>query len=85
MLALALLCLLPPAAAFCFEAMETSDEADARAFWDLMQRTTGSRSSSWDTFSATFEVCVCGERVCRAWRDSSNSSTAVVKSSAELL
>lgn len=33
------------------------DEADTRAFWDLMQRTTGARSASWDNFSATFEVC----------------------------
>lgn len=42
-----------------------SDEADSRAFWDHMQRTTGSRSSSWDTFSATFEVCgVCGVVSC---------------------
>ncbi|CAM9390553.1 unnamed protein product, partial [Scytosiphon promiscuus] len=34
----------------------TSDEADSASFWDHMQRTTGSRSASWDTFSATFET-----------------------------
>ncbi|CAM9335695.1 unnamed protein product [Pylaiella littoralis] len=35
---------------------EMSDEADCRAFWDHIQRTTGSRSSSWATFSANFEI-----------------------------
>ncbi|CAN0372626.1 unnamed protein product [Hapterophycus canaliculatus] len=34
----------------------TSDEADSLDFWDHVQSTTGSRSASWDTFSATFET-----------------------------
>lgn len=46
----------PRPAAFCFQAMDINDDADIRAFWDDLQRTTGSRSSSWDTFAATFEV-----------------------------
>ena len=36
--------------------MEASDEADARAFWDLVDLTTGARTASWDTFSAMFVV-----------------------------
>lgn len=36
--------------------MEASDEADARAFWDLVYLTTGARTATWDTFSAMFVV-----------------------------
>ena len=36
--------------------MEASDEADARVFWDDVQRNTGARTASWDTFSAMFVV-----------------------------
>ena len=36
--------------------METSDQEDARVFWDHVQLTTGARTASWDTFSAMFVV-----------------------------
>ncbi len=52
----AVLAVPPRPAAFCFQAMDINDDADIRAFWNDLQRTTGSRSSSWDTFAATFEV-----------------------------
>jgi len=50
---------VPPRPGVLFPGMDVNDEANIRAFWDDLQRTNESRSSSWDTFAASFEVGRC--------------------------